>query len=63
MKLKQFLNEYGSYIQNHKEYDNGVIMLQFANPGKVMWLKGIVAEKMNMSVKASSVTTQTYWFE
>jgi hypothetical protein len=65
MELKQFLSEYGKHIKSHKKYDNGTIMLKFApsNGHCVMWLKRIVAEKLDMSVKASNVTSKTYWFE
>lgn len=63
MNLNTFIQEYGQYVRYYKEYENNdVIMIKFNDPGKIMWLKGILREKLNLQVKMANVG-RTYWFE
>lgn len=62
MNLNTFIQKYGSEIRMYKEYDNGVIMIKFDNPGKIMHLKKLVCEKLDMHVKMCNVG-RAYWFE
>jgi len=62
MKVQDFINQYGNHIQSYKEYDNGVIRFKFDTSKDVMWMKRMVSEKLDLSVKTASVPTKTYWF-
>lgn len=62
MELRQFINQYGKHIRSYKQYDNGVLRITFANKGEIMWLKGLVHEKLDMTVKTSN-HSKTYWFQ
>lgn len=62
MNVKQFIENYGNEVTSYKKYTNGVLKVKFANKNKIMWLKRIICEKMDMKVKASS-QFGIYWFE
>lgn len=63
MNLNEFINQYGQFVKSYKRYDNGVIRVTFDPKEKIMWLKGLFCEEMDMKVKNSSVSSGTYWFE
>ena len=65
MSLNEFVNQYGKWIVNTKEYDNGIVRIKFKNPGKTMFLKQKFCEKYDYEVKTSSVlrNSSTYWFK
>jgi len=63
MNVNEFIQEYGEYVKNYKTYDDGTIRVKFKEWDTVMWLKGVICEKMGMKVKDSSNYGPVYWFE
>lgn len=63
MELNEFIETYGEFVKSYKKYDNNVIMIKFENWDQVMWLKGVICEKMDMKVKDNSNFAPRYWFE
>jgi hypothetical protein len=66
-KESEIVKSYGKHIKSTKTYDNGVIMIKFSNNDKVMWLKRMITENHDLSVKTSTrggkYSGIVYWFE
>jgi len=46
--INDFCNAHNNHIAKHETLSNGVTRIVFSSPEKVMWLKGLIQEKLGL---------------
>ena len=46
--INDFCNAHNNHITKYETLSNGVIRIVFSSPEKVMWLKGLIQEKLGL---------------